>query len=275
MKKNSSQKDPSTSVGMTMVRLSSVSLTRDGKAILRDISWEIKQGEHWALIGANGSGKTKLLKIITGYEWPTSGVVEVLGKKFGEVDLRELRKEIGWVSSDLQQRLQQNFTAEEVVLSGYFASIGLYDKSPKLLRSLKEKAKSLMNFMEIAHLADRMFPLLSFGEQKRVMIARALISDPKLLILDEPATGLDLKAREEFLPFIDQLGKKKDGPTIIMTTHHIEEIMPVISHVVALKKGKVVKQGRKEEILTEENINEIFNIKLSLHHQNGRFWMRG
>ena len=253
-----------------IIHVTAVSFVRDGKSILQDISWQIKKGEHWALVGANGSGKTTLLKIITGYEWPMSGTVEVLGKKFGEVDLRELRKQIGWVSSDLQERLQQNFSAEEVVLSGYFATIGLYDKSRK---SLKTKAEGLMRFMGVSHVSDRPFPQLSFGEQKRVMIARALISDPNLLILDEPATGLDLKAREEFLPFIEELGKKKDGPTIIMTTHHIEEIMPVISHVIALKKGKVVKQGRKGEIVSDKNIKEIFDIRFSVQYRDGRYWV--
>ncbi len=216
-----------------------------------------------------------LLKIVSGYQWPTRGTVEVLGKRFGEVDIRELRKSIGWVSSDLQQEMQRDFTVEEVVLSGYFATIGLYDKSPTLLKSLKEKAKKLLEFMGMGGHSRQLFPTLSFGEQKRVLIARALMHDPKLLILDEPCTGLDIKAREEFLPFIEELGKKKDGPTIIFVTHHIEEIMPVFNNILALNGGKIIRQGRKEEILREDVMREVFNLPLQLFTNDGRYWARG
>lgn len=266
------------SIHSSVLHLTSVSLIRDKKTILKDISWKISRGEHWALIGANGSGKTMLLKVITGYEWPTSGAVEVLGKRYGEVDLREMRKQIGWVSSDLQARMQQNSSAEEVVLSGYFASIGFDDRllqSPKLLKPLKGKAIELMEFMGVRQLTDQFFSLLSFGEQKRVLIARSLMHEPKLLILDEPCTGLDIKAREEFLPFIEQLGRKNGGPTIIMTTHHIEEIVPVFSHVIALKKGQVVVSGNKENVLREENIENIFDIQTNLIHRGERYWWQG
>ncbi len=254
-----------------IINLQSITLVRNKTSILSDISWTIKSGEHWVLMGRNGSGKTMLLKIISGYLWPTSGTVEVLGKKFGEVDIRELRKHIGWVSSDLQFQLQQNITALEVVLSGYFATIGLYDKLPKLLRSLKKRAGKLMELMGISHLSSHLFPTLSFGEQKRVLIARALMHQPQLLILDEPCTGLDIKAREEFLPFIEELGKKKNGPTMIMTTHHIEEIMPVFSHVLALKTGKIVKKGKKGEILKQDILKEIFGISLEVSLQKERY----
>lgn len=257
-----------------IITLQHVSFVRNKKPILSDVSWEIRRGEHWALIGANGSGKTSLLKIITGYEWPTAGTVEVLGKRFGSVDLRELRKSIGWVSSDLQERMQQTFTVQDVVMSVYESTIGVRKDrvltSPKILKVLREK----MELMGIAGLSDQLFPLLSYGEQKRALIARSLMHDPKLLILDEPCTGLDLKAREEFLPFIESLGKKKDGPTIIMTTHHIEEIVPVISHIMALKDGKVVEKDNKQSIMNIEKIKDIFDIDLSVSEQNGRYWLQ-
>lgn len=254
----------------SIINLQSITLIRNKTPILSDISWTIKPGEHWVLMGRNGSGKTMLLKIISGYLWPTSGMVEVLGEKFGEVDLRELRKQIGWVSSDLQFQLQQNITALDIVLSGYYASLGLYDKPTQ---DIIDRAYDLMEFLHVDVLSSRLFPTLSFGEQKRVLIARALMHQLQLLILDEPCTGLDIKAREEFLPFIEELGKKEDGPTIIMTTHHVEEIMPIFNHVLALKKGMIVKKGKRSEVMKEDVLSDIFDIPLNISSRNNRFWI--
>lgn len=251
-----------------VIRVENVSLFREKTSILQNIDWEVKKRQHWVLLGKNGSGKTMLLRTITGYQWPTTGKIFILGSQFGHVNIRELRKEIGWVSSDLQQQMQQQFSASEVVLSGYFASIGLYDKPTK---TIEQKAERVMDFMECSHLAKRSFPLLSFGQQKRVLIARSLIHNPKLLILDEPCTGLDLESREHFLTFVEKIGRHKKGPTIIMVTHHIEEIVPSISHALCLKNGKVEAKGEKKKILTEEILQTLLDINLRVVKHGERF----
>lgn len=253
---------------MKVVHLQNVNFFRDKKPILRDIDWQVQKGEHWAVLGQNGSGKTTLLRIVSGYLWPSEGKVEVLSKKFGEVDLRELRREIGWVSSDLQQQMQQNFSAKDIVISGHYASIGLYEK-PKT--AIVEKAKQLMDFIDCKDVADRLFPLLSFGEQKRVLIARALMHDPALLILDEPCAGLDLKARESFLQFVEKLGKKPGGPTLILVTHHIEEIVQSINQVICLRDGKIFAIGKKNEIINSETMSKVLEVDLEIKKHNNRF----
>lgn len=267
-----------------IIQVNGVSLFREKKPILQNISWNVNKSQHWVVFGRNGSGKTMLLKVVTGYVWPTTGSVSVLGKRFGEVNLRELRTLIGWVSSDLQQIMQQQFSAEEVVLSGHFASIGLYDKpAPEVVK----KARSLMEELEIDSLKNRQFPLLSYGEQKRVLIARALMHDPRLLILDEPATGLDIKAREQFLDFVERFCKRKgdsastrrnestrDGPTVILVTHHLEEIIPSITHVLALKNGKIVTQGEKETVLTTQTIKDVLDVEMDIEKIGNRYVSR-
>lgn len=252
-----------------IVTIENIQLRREGKIILRNVSWQINKGEHWAFIGKNGSGKTMTLKVITGYQWPTHGSVEVLGHRFGTYDLRELRKEIGWVSLDLQFQFQRAFPALDVVLSGYFASIGLFEKPPQ---AVINKALQLLRFLECPHIVDRPFHLLSYGEQKRIIIARGLITDPKLLILDEPCTGLDLVAREHFLETVQKLGQKKNGPTIIFVTHHIEEIMPFITHCHCIKDGLTFKQGRKETVLTSTLLSDALGMQLKVMKSHNRYW---
>lgn len=254
-----------------IIQVRGVSLFREKQPILQNINWNVNKNEHWVVFGRNGSGKTMLLKVVTGYVWPTKGTVSVLGKKFGEVNLRELRTLIGWVSSDLQQLMQQQFRAEEVVLSGHFASIGLYDTPSRELRS---KAKDLMDTLGISKLKSRAFPLLSFGEQKRVLIARALMHNPKLLILDEPATGLDIKAREQFLEFIENFCNKEGNPTVILVTHHLEEIIPSITHVLALKNGRIATQGEKETVLTAQTIKDVLDVEMDIEKIGNRYVSR-
>lgn len=261
-----------------ITRVDNVTLRRNGKTILSNIDWNINNREHWVIFGQNGSGKTMLLKLLMGYEWPSEGTISVLGNQFGEIDLRELRKTIGFVSSALQQEMQQQISVFEVVLSGYFASIGLYEKPPVKVR---KKAQELMKFLEINTLAKQLFPLLSYGEQKRVLIARSLMHDPQLLILDEPCSGLDIRSREHFLSFIERLGNKKTGPvspgasrggpTIIFVTHHIEEITPCFTHILCLKNGKVVQSGRKEDILTPKIIGKTLDMNIDIQKHDNRY----
>ncbi|MBI2597217.1 ABC transporter ATP-binding protein [Candidatus Daviesbacteria bacterium] len=237
-----------------MIKLTGVSLARNKRVILEDLNWEVKKGEHWAVLGGNGAGKTMLLKMLSGYLWPSKGEIFVLGKKFGEVDLSALRQTIGWVSFDLQKVVGE-VSACEVVLSGYFASIGLYKKPTE---QILKRADKLLKFVGLKEHKDNLFSHLSYGEQKKILIARSLISKPKLLLLDEPCSGLDMKAREEFLLFVDKVAKQKNGPTIILVTHHLEEIIPGMTHVLALKQGQIVGKGEKREILTEALIKKVF-----------------
>ncbi len=249
--------------------LEEITLIRNKKIILDNISWKINSGENWALIGENGSGKTTLLKVISGFLWPTQAKrIKVLEEKFGEVDLRELRKQIGWVSMDLQYELNKPFKVFDVVISGIFASIGVYEKVDKYIR---KKAVKIMKFMQCFDFRNREFNSLSQGEQKRVIIARALISEPKLLILDEPCTGLDLVAREQFLKFIEKLAQKQNL-AIIYVTHHVEEIMPFISHCLVLKQGKVYKKGVKHNVINSENLSKAFDLQVKVIQENHRFW---
>lgn len=237
-----------------VLKLNNVSLTRGKKVILRDLDWEVKKGEHWAVLGANGSGKTMLLKMLSGYIWPSRGEIFVLGKKFGSVDLSKLRQTIGWVSFELQQKMSE-ISAFEVILSGYYASIGLYQKPTA---TVLKKAESLIRFVGLKEHKDSLFSLLSYGEQKKVLIARSLMSKPKLLLLDEPCSGLDMRARKKFLGFIEKIAKMKSGPAIIFVTHHIEEIVPSIENVLALKKGKIIRESKKDDVLTEEFIKDVY-----------------
>lgn len=250
-----------------VLQLNNVSLTKDKNLILKDLNWEVKKGEHWVILGSNGSGKTMMLKMLSGYLWPSRGEIFVLGKKFGEIDLPTLRQTIGWVSFDLQQKML-DFKAVDVVISGYFASIGLYQKPTE---DILKRADSFLKLMGLTKHKNRLFPTLSYGEQKKVLIARSLMSKPKLLLLDEPYSGLDLKVREDFLQFLEKIAKTKNGPTIILVTHHLEEVLPSISHVLALKKGEIIKMGEKKDILTGELVEDVLGVKMNVIRKGERY----
>ena len=250
------------------VSLAGIDYIRNKQPILSNVTWRIVRGEHWALLGANGSGKTTLLKIVTGYEWPTKGEVCVLGQRFGQCDIRELRKSIGWVSTALEQRVPSHLTGSRVVASGIDASIGVYrDFTPEEENRVQE-ALSAVNASSIA---DRAFGLLSQGEQQRVLIARALIVRPKLLILDEPCAGLDPTARHEFLDDMGALASGPDAPTMILVTHHIEEIRPWISRVLALRDGEVTAKGERDSVLSGPVLSRVFNTECEVRHVNGDY----
>jgi iron complex transport system ATP-binding protein len=256
-----------------IISLKNIVWEQDEKKILNQVSWDVQKGEHWALLGLNGSGKTSLLKMITGYQWPSSGEVSVLGERFGNTNIPELRKKIGWVSSSLDEQFQTRLsdTAIEVVLSGKFASIGVYEKVTK---EDFEKAHDILTQFKIEHLFDRPISHLSQGERRRVMISRALISSPRLLILDEPCNGLDIYAKEELLSTIENMSTTPDGPTILYVTHYIEEIVPSISHALLINSGEVIASGPKHATLTAESIERTFQVPVSLEWENERPWIR-
>lgn len=258
---------------MNIVEVTGVSYRREQSAILQDIDWSVKPGEHWVMMGVNGSGKTTLLNLITGYLWPTKGKIAVLGHAFGQVDLRELRKSIGWVSSSLGERFFQAVPSEvalDVVVSGKFASMGLYTDVTEHDRG---EALTLMDSFGCASLAAKPFRLLSQGEKQRVLLARAWMAKPQLLILDEPCTGLDVYAREQLLSAISQLGTEPNGPTLLYVTHHAEEVLPVFSHVLLLQGGQVVSAGPKDRVLTSDSLSRAFGIEVAVSWQNSRPWV--
>jgi iron complex transport system ATP-binding protein len=256
------------------LRMEGVSWRRDGTAILSDISWTVWPGEHWALIGVNGSGKTSLLHLVTGYEWASTGKIEVLGQRFGQCDLRELRKSIGWVSIALQERFavsHPNERAVDVVISGRFASIGIYDDpTPDDM----DRALRLLTQFGLSHRAEYPFGRLSQGERQRALLARAFMGSPRLLILDEPCTGLDLPAREQFLQSLTQAVRTDDAPTLLYVTHHPEEVLPLFTHVLLLADGRIVAAGPKRDVLTSEHLSAAFGLSVQVEWQNDRPWVR-
>src|SRR3989454_941689 len=227
----------------SVLRIAGLRLERGKTVILDDISWRVRRGEHWVILGGNGSGKTSLLSATTGYLSPTAGEIEVLGERYGASDWRELRKRVGLVSSSVRQMMANNEPALETVISGQYAVIDLWGP---LSGADRRRGLTLLRQVECEHLAERPWGVLSQGECQRVLIGRALMARPALLILDEPCAGLDPGAREHFLQFLQRLR----GPTLVLVTHHVEEIMPAFTHVLVLKEGKVLAAGAKKKVLT-------------------------
>ncbi|MFD1426075.1 iron complex transport system ATP-binding protein [Kroppenstedtia sanguinis] len=253
-----------------IVDMQHVSWKRQGETILSDISWEVLRGEHWAILGLNGSGKTTLLNMINGYIWPTTGKVSVLAEQFGKTDIRELRKSIGWVSSSLQERIKGSETVEDIIVSGKFASIGLYEKPAK---ADFRKAYLLMEQLNCSHLRGRTYQTCSQGEKQKLLIARGLMGTPDLLILDEPTNGLDFISREELMSSVSRLTVQEKAPTILFVTHHTEEILPVFTHTLLLKQGTVYAKGKREEMLTGEHLSRFFDLPVQIDWSNDRAWM--
>jgi len=256
---------------MAIVELRDITYIREGQTILSGVSWRIEPRQHWALLGANGSGKTTLLKVITGYEWPSAGEVAVLGQRFGECDLRALRKLVGWVSSAVLHQFPLHNTARDVVASGLDASIGLYRDFTDAEWAAAEAALTRVGATAVT---GRAYRLLSQGEQQRVLIARALVNRPALLILDEPCAGLDPAARERFLEDLEGLTRPADAPTTILVTHHIEEIGPWVSDVLVLRGGRMLAVGAREAVLRAEVLAEAFEGVCRVEAVDGRYYLR-
>jgi iron complex transport system ATP-binding protein len=238
--------------------------------ILDNICWQVARGQHWIILGANGSGKTSLLSAITGYLPPTDGEISVLGRMYGRSDWRELRKQIGLVSSSVRQMMPDDETALDSVVSGKFAMIGLWKRAGVASR---KQALSILRRVQCSHLRNRPWRVLSQGERQRVLIARALMAKPKLLILDEPCAGLDPAAREHFLRFLNRLAGNKISPTLVLVTHHVEEIMPAFTHGMILKSGKVLIAGKILPVMNSNNLNVAFETQIRLRKKSGRYTM--
>lgn len=242
-----------------IIDLKDVSIIRNKEYLLKDINWTIEDGEHWAILGLNGAGKTMLLNMLNGYIFPSKGQLKVLGKTVGQYDMRKLRKSIGWVSSSIQEKFHNYSTAMDIVLSGKFATLDLYDEISEEDRRL---AKESLEKLGISSLANREFRTFSQGEKQRILIARGLMAQPKLLILDEPCTGLDLIAREKLLEIIKNLAEDEKAPTLIYVTHHTEEILPNFSHTLLLREGQIYMAGNTDEVLTEGNLSDFYEFPI-------------
>ncbi|MFD2704592.1 ABC transporter ATP-binding protein [Salibacterium lacus] len=249
-----------------------VDVTSGGKSRLKNITFEMNKGEQWGLLGLNGSGKTTLLQIIAGYVWPTSGTVTSWKGQYGRINIPTLRREIGWVSDALDDRYRTRASdsALDVVLSGLYASVGLFEKTTEEDR---EKAVSWMSFFGIKGLQQRTFSSLSQGEKRRTMLARAWMAEPKLLLLDEPCTGLDVKGREEFLSSVEALMSLEDAPALLYVTHHIEEIPASVDNIILLKNAEIVQKGEKKTVLNDSNIKNTFEVNGRVHWEEERPWL--
>jgi iron complex transport system ATP-binding protein len=253
-----------------ILEISNLRIERGGVKILDGLSWRVARGQHWVILGANGSGKTSLLSALTGYLMPTGGEIFLLGKIYGQSDWRELRKKIGIVSSSVRQMMADDEPALETVASGKYAMIDFWGR---VTRAEKSQALKLLRQVECEYLAERPWRVLSQGERQRVLIGRALMAKPRVLILDEPCAGLDPAAREHFLQFIQRLGARKNSPTLVLVTHHVEEIMPVFSHLLVLKSGKVLAAGEKSAVLNSKNLSQTFGAKVKLKLKSKRYLM--
>jgi len=250
------------------LRIEGLSLQRDDVSILRDVTWSVRAGEHWAVIGPNGSGKTSLLSAILGYLPATTGSIEVLGGRYGEADWREMRRRIGIVSSALPPLMSPIEPAWKTVLSGKSAMLGYWGEVDP---SDRQRAADLLARIECEHLADRSFRVLSQGERQRVLIGRALMGEPPLLILDEPCAGLDPAARETFLAFLGTLADDPRAPSLVLVTHHVEEIVAAFSHVLVLRQGRVLSAGPKDEVLQSEVLSAAFDCDAEVIREGARY----
>jgi iron complex transport system ATP-binding protein len=251
-----------------VIALYNIILEREGVQILNNINWKVRSGEHWAIIGQNGAGKTLLLKILSTYLWPTSGRVEMLGEEFGKIELYKLRQNISWISSALEQDMPQVQTVLEVVLSGYFSTLRLFDSPPK---HVVKRAKMLLQLLGLGDHERQLFATLSVGEKKKALIARATLRKPRLLLLDEICVGLDPIARRNYLDSVQQLINKERKISVLFVTHHLEEIFPEITHVLGLKQGRVIFSGRKEDQMNSENMVSLFGDGVKLRRR-GEFY---
>lgn len=242
-----------------------------GSRILTDISWQLARGEKWIVLGLNGSGKTSLLRLLSGFGYPSGGQIEVLGQPFGRADLRALRKRIGWVHGDLASDFPGFMTAREVVMSGAEGAIALYETMPPRAVGRAEEALSAIG---AGGLADRRFPTLSTGERQRVLIARALAARPDLLILDEPCVGLDPLAREGFLESLGILFARRPDLTVISVTHHVEEIIEGYDRMLMLAGGRVVDQGAIHDVMAGPHLRRAYGERCRVTRTGGRYHMQ-
>jgi iron complex transport system ATP-binding protein len=255
-----------------VVDLAGVTIVRGGSTLVDDITWRIDETDRWVVIGPNGAGKTTLLQVLAAQIHPTSGVAGLLGEVLGTIDVFELRPRIGLTSAALAERIPRAERVHDVVVSASYAVLGRWREEYDGLDH--ERANELLAQMRIDSLADRTFGTLSEGERKRVQIARALMTDPELLLLDEPAAGLDLAGREALVRTLSELALDEYAPATVLVTHHVEEIPEGITHALLLRGGRVVAVGELRDTLTADNLSTTFDMPLELSESDGRWVAR-
>lgn len=252
--------------------LSDVVVRRNARDIVSHVDWHVDDDQRWVVLGANGAGKTTLLQLAATLDHPTSGTVTILGEPLGRTDVFELRPRVGLASSSMARRVPGDETVLDVVLTAAFAVLGRWHEEYD--RVDERRALRVLAEWKLDHLADRTFGTLSDGEQKRVQIARAVMTDPELLLLDEPTASLDLGAREELLALLGQYAQAPTTPAMIMVTHHVEEIPVGFTHVLLLREGGVVASGPLAQTLTSANLTATFGVRIELTESGGRYAAR-
>ena len=255
-----------------VLQFSDVSVRRGEKVLLDSLDWVVEEDERWAVLGPNGAGKTTLLQIAATLMHPTSGEVYVLGERIGAVDVFELRPRIGFASAALAQRIPGGEIVTDVVVSAGYSVLGRWREAYG--RIDVRRAIRLLERFGVADLAERRYGTLSEGERKRVQIARALMTDPELLLLDEPAAGMDLGGREDLVRRLTRFAQDPDAPASVLVTHHVEEIPIGTTHVLLLREAKVVAAGLARDVLTADNLSTTFGLPLTVERRGGRWSAR-
>ena len=254
------------------IQLDRVGFRRDGRWILREITWQVPAGSCAAILGPNGSGKSTLTRIIAGHLWPTEGDVRVMGKHFGEVDLHALRRDLRLVQAVTPVEIDPDLRAHELVLTGFFGTLGLYDS---VTRAMRADASDALDRVGLHDVSDHRYATLSSGERMRCWVARALVVRPRLLLLDEPTAGLDLLAREQVLATIQALFESNQpAPTVVFITHHLEELPPATAQVLLLDNGRTAAQGLPQEVLRAEVLSPVYRCPMQVTHAAGRHYVQ-
>ena len=256
-----------------VLELVDVSVVRDGRPLVDHVSWSVAEGERWIILGPNGAGKTTLLSVASSYLFPSTGTVQILGDKLGGVDVFELRPRIGMAGAAMADRMPRRQTVLQTVLTAAYGMTATWHEGYEQVD--EDRARAFLDRLGMSEFLDRKFGTLSEGERKRTLIARAMMSDPELLLLDEPAAGLDLGGREDLVRRLGRLARDPIAPAMVMVTHHVEEIPPGFTHALLLADGEVAAAGPIAEIITGERLSEVFGIDLLVStSENGRYAAR-
>ncbi|MCK1796558.1 ABC transporter ATP-binding protein [Streptomyces sp. XM4193] len=256
-----------------VLELVDVSVVRGGRALVEDVSWSVKEGERWVILGPNGAGKTTLLNVASSYLFPSAGTVSILSERLGAVDVFELRPRIGISSSALTDKLPRSQTVLQTVLTAAYGMTAGWQESYDTID--EDRARAFLDRLGMSDYLDRKFGTLSEGERKRTQIARAMMADPEMLLLDEPAAGLDLGGREDLVRRLGRLARDPYAPSMLMVTHHVEEIPPGFTHVLMIRQGKVLTAGPLETEMTSSNLSRCFGLPLVVEQRGDRWTASG